>query len=100
MGPSLDFMVTTGEEMIVCDYAEQIVFKLRNTFTDFMNLQERFLKTPEEERLNDKTIEDFLNYLDGCEDENGDPSLEEIDINDLIDFNALGKKMIEMGLIN
>lgn len=100
MGPSLDFMITTGEEMIVCDYAEQIVFKLRNTFTDFMNLQERFLKTPEEERLNDKTIEDFLNYLDGCEDENGDPSLEEIDINDLIDFNALGKKMIEMGLIN
>ena len=65
-----------------------------------MHMQERFLKTPEEERLNDKMIEDFLNYLDVCEDETGDISLEEIDINDLINFQELGKKMIEMGLIN
>lgn len=100
MGPCLDFMVTTGEELIVCDYAEQLVYKLRATFTNFMKLQERFLKTPEEERLNDKTIEDFLNYLDGCEDENGETSLDEVDIYNLVDFNALGKYMIEMGLIN
>lgn len=100
MGPSLDFMVTTEEEMIVTDYAEQLMVKLRDTFTNYMKLQERFLKTPEEERINDKTIEDFLNYLDNCEDENGNASLDEIDLYDVINFNTLGKKMIEMGLIN
>lgn len=100
MGPCYDFMTTVGEEPIVVDYAEQIAYDLRRTFTEFMHMQERFLKTPEEERLNDKMIEDFLNYLDVCEDEKGDISLEEIDITDLINFQELGKKMIEMGLIN
>lgn len=100
MGPGMNFMTTVGEEPIVCDYAEQISYDLRKTFTEFMKKQERFLKTPEEEKLNDKTIEDFLNYLDGCEDETGEISLEEIDTNELINFQELGKKMIEMGLIN